>query len=125
MRRTVNYRSKGAEIDFPSIETYLGSALRPIQPRATFVTGLKSKLKTEALTRRPGLSLLQFLIIAVIGISSSILLVFTGVRAVAAVLGVLGLLRLASGPVKQKGLDYDVPRAITTLYASDLLFFFQ
>jgi hypothetical protein len=102
MRRTINNRSKGAEIDFPSIETYLGSALRPIQPRETFVTGLKSKLKTEALTRRPGLSLLQILLIAAIGISSSILLVFSGVRAVAAVLGVIGILRLASGPDGKK-----------------------
>ncbi len=102
MSRTVTDRSKGAEIDFPSIETYLGSALRPIQPRATFVTGLRSKLKTEALTRRPGLSLLQFLLVAVIGMSSSILLVFTGVRVVVAVLGVLGLLRLASGPAHDK-----------------------
>jgi hypothetical protein len=97
MRRTVNYRTKGAEIDFPSIETYLGSALRPIQPRATFVKGLKSKLETEALTRRPGLSLLQFVLVVAIGISSSILLLFTGVRAIAAVLAALSLLRLASG----------------------------
>jgi len=95
-------RSKAVSIDFPSIENYLGSTLRPIQPRPTFVTGLKSKLKTEALTRRPGLSLLQMFIIAVIGISSSILLVFTGVRAVAAVLGLLGLLRLAGGPSHKK-----------------------
>jgi hypothetical protein len=102
MSRTVNNRSKGAEIDFPSIENYLGSALRPIQPRPTFVTGLKSKLKTEALTKRPGLSLPQILLIAAIGISSSILLVFTGVRAVAAVLGVLGVLRLASGSDHKK-----------------------
>jgi hypothetical protein len=97
MRRTIDNGSKGAEMDFPSIETYLGSALRPIQPRATFVTGLKSKLKTEALTKRPGLSLLQILIIGGIGVSSSVLLVFTGVRAVVAVLGVIGVLRLASG----------------------------
>jgi len=102
MKRTVNYRSKGSEIDFPSIETYLGSALRPIQPRATFVAGLKSKLETEALTRRPGLSLLQMMLIAAIGISSSILLILTGVRAVVAVLGALSLLRLTSGSEYKK-----------------------
>ena len=102
MRRTANNRSKGVEIDFPSIETYLDTTLQPIQPRSTFVTGLKSKLKTEALTRRPGLSLLQFILVAIIGISSSILLVFTGVRAVAAVLAALGLLRLLSSPAHKK-----------------------
>jgi hypothetical protein len=102
MKRTVNDRSKGAEIDFPSIETYLGSALRPIQPRATFVTGLKSKLETEALTRRPGLSLMQFILVTVIGISSSLLLVFTGVRAVVAILGALSLLRLTSARARKK-----------------------
>ena len=89
-------------MDFPFIETYLGSALRPIQPRVTFVRGLKSKLETEALTRRPGLSLLQFILVAVIGISSSILLVFTGMRAVAVVLAALSLLRLTSGPARKK-----------------------
>jgi hypothetical protein len=102
MRRTANYSSRGAEIDFPSIETYLGSALRPIQPREIFVTGLKSKLKTEALTRRPGLSLSQFVLVAVIGISSSILLVFTGVRALVAILGALSLLRLVATPAHKK-----------------------
>ena len=102
MKRMVNHRSKGAEIDFPSIETYLGLALQPIRPRAMFVTGLKSKLETEALTKRPGLSLLQYIIIAVIGICSSILLIFTGVRAVAAVLGALSILRLTSSQAQKK-----------------------
>jgi hypothetical protein len=102
MKRAVNYKSKGAEIDFPSIETYLGSALRPIQPRATFVTGLKSKLEIEALTRRPGLSLLQFILVTMIGISSSLLLISTGVRVIIAVLGVLGLLRLTSARARKK-----------------------
>ena len=102
MKRMVNCRSKGAEIDFPSIESYLGLALQPIQPRATFVTGLKSKLETEALTRRPGLSLLQYMIIALIGISSSLLLIMTGVRALAAILGAFSLLRLASSQVHKK-----------------------
>jgi hypothetical protein len=102
MRRTVDSRTKGVELDFPFIETYLGSALRPIQPRATFVRGLKSRLETEALQRRPGLSLLQYILVAVIGISSSILLVFTGMRAVAAVLAALSLLRLTNGPAHKK-----------------------
>jgi predicted cation transporter len=70
----------------------------------TFVTGLKSKLVTEALTRRPGLSLLQFILVVVIGISSTILLIFTGARAVAAVLGALSLLRLTSGSMQKKNL---------------------
>jgi hypothetical protein len=102
MKRMVNCRSKGAEIDFPSIESYLGLALQPIQPRATFVTGLKSKLETEALTRRPGLSLLQYIIIALIGISSSLLLIMTGVRALAAILGAFSLLRLISSQTHKK-----------------------
>jgi hypothetical protein len=102
MKRTVIYKSKGAEIDFPSIESYLGSALKPIQPRAVFVTGLKSKLVTEAQARRAGLSLLQYLILAAIGIASSILLVMTGARAVAAMLGALSLLRLNSGQTHKK-----------------------
>lgn len=102
MKRTVTYGSKGAEIDFPYIETYLGSALRPIQPRMTFVTGLKSKLETEARAKRAGLSLFQYLVLAVIGIASTVLLVFTGARAVAAVLGALSLLRLASGQANKK-----------------------
>jgi len=102
MKRMVNHRSKGVEIDFPSIETYLGMALQPIQPRATFVTGLKSKLETEALTKRPGLSLSQYFIIAVIGICSSILLILTGVRAVAAVLGALSFIHLTSNQAQKK-----------------------
>jgi len=102
MRRTVNDRSKGAEIDFPSIETYLGTTLRPIQPRVTFITGLKSKLVNEALARRPGLSWLQFILVVIIGISSTILLIFTGARAIAAVLGAVSLLRLTSSQVQKK-----------------------
>jgi hypothetical protein len=102
MRRTVVDKTKGAEIDFPSIETYLGSALRPIQPRATFVSDLRSKLETEALTRRPGLSLLEFALVVVVGIFSSILLVFTGLRVLVAVLGALSLVRMTNATAHKK-----------------------
>ena len=97
MKRMVIHKTKGAEIDFPSIETYLGSALKPIQPRAVFVSGLKSRLETEARTRRVGLSFAQYALIAVIGIASSLLLLATGARAIATIIGALGLLRLSSG----------------------------
>ena len=102
MKRTAHYKSKGHEFDFPTIESYLGSALRPIQPRATFVNGLKSKLTTEALTRKVGLSTLQYLLIILVGISSTILIILSGTRAIVGVLGALGLLRLASSQQKEK-----------------------
>jgi len=98
----VIHKSKGAEVDFPSIETYLGSALKPIQPRAVFVSGLRSRLETEARTRRVGLSLAQYALIAAIGVASSLLLLATGARAIAAIIGVFGLLRLSSGRTHSK-----------------------
>jgi hypothetical protein len=102
MKKTKTLKSKGAEPDFPSIESFLGSALKPIQPRAIFVTGLRSKLVTEARSRPAGLTLPQFLILVAIGIGSSILLVLTGTRAIIAVLGVLGFIRLSSGQHQKK-----------------------
>ncbi len=102
MKKTPNSQSKGAEIDFPSIETYLGSTLRPIQPRANFVTSLRSRLEVETRTKHVGLSMVQYLILALIALASTALLVLTGARAIAALIGALGVLRLAKGQAQKK-----------------------
>jgi hypothetical protein len=102
MKRMVIYKAKGAEADFSLIESYLGSALKPIQPRPVFVTGLRSKLATESRSRQAGLTILQYLILAAVGIGSGILLILTGARAIVAILGVLSVLRLNSGQTQKK-----------------------
>jgi len=109
MKRRAYYKTKGFEPDFPTIETYLGSALRPIQPRDTFVAGLRSRLVTQALTRRVGLSTLQYILLALIGVSSTVLLILSGARAIAGVLGVLGLLRLSYTQTKKKVSTFPIP----------------
>lgn len=75
--------------DLAGLETYLEATLISVPPRAAFVMDLKKRLLEPASEERSSRNKLQYLILAVAGVVTSILLVITGVRATSALLGSL------------------------------------
>jgi hypothetical protein len=64
------------------VEKQLKSTLVPVQPRAEYVRTLRTRLMED---KAPSANVFQYLILAVAGILSSVLLVATGIRATKAI----------------------------------------
>ena len=96
--------------DIPQIESVLGAALRPVEPRSAFISGLRTRLVNEAHTSKPGLNTFHYLLLMMVGVITSILLILTGARAIIGVIGAMSILRLLGDQAKQKN-EFSVSRA--------------
>jgi hypothetical protein len=91
-----------ASDEFPELESVLGATLRPVAPRSTFISGLRTQLVSEAQTRKPVLANFHLFLLMMVGITSSILLILAGVRAIIGIIGAMNILRLVGDQANQK-----------------------
>jgi hypothetical protein len=75
-----------------NMERYLQTSFRPVAPRPDFVTDLKTRLAVESRRFRSRSTVLQYVLLSLAGVVTSVLLIFAGVRAVITLLGILGIL---------------------------------
>ena len=90
------------EVEKSSLEKYISAALHPIEPRPSFVAGLKDRLIMAPADQENNNEVAQFAILGLAGVLSGLIIFITGVRATVAILGALGLLRQSKNPVDQK-----------------------
>lgn len=87
----------GRQPDLSELEAYLQATLQPVSPRPGFVHALRGRLFSQqgdagqgAAGRQAGV--LQVAVFAIAGLATTVLVVVTGIKATAAILGALGLL---------------------------------
>ena len=88
--------------EFPKLESVLGTALRPVMPRSAFISGLRTQLVSEAGTKKPELANFHLFLLLMVGITTSILLILAGVRAIIGVIGAMSILKLVGDQANQK-----------------------
>jgi len=74
------------------MESRLEAALHGVNPRPDFVSTLRTRLNKQPEPVRSNLRIFQYVIISLAGILSTMLLVFAGIKAIVALLSVLGVL---------------------------------
>jgi hypothetical protein len=75
-----------------NMERYLQTSFHPVTPRPDFVTDLKTRLSQESKRFSSRSTVLQYVLLSLAGVVTSVLLIFAGMRAVITLLGVLGIL---------------------------------
>ena len=86
-------RKKLETSEAAELETYLDAALHPIKPGVEFVGELRARLVEAPLAKPNSALLFQYVLLAMAGLLSSMIIIITGIRAVVTILGALGLLR--------------------------------
>jgi hypothetical protein len=94
--------TSGVQSGDVKMERYLQSSFSPVAPRPDFVSGLKTRLVAESKEVYSRSTVLQYVLLSLAGVLTSVLLILAGVRAVLTLLGVLGILRQMRGPVGNK-----------------------
>ena len=84
------------------MERYLQTSFTPVAPRSDFVSGLKTRLTDEGRKFASRSTVLQYVLLSLAGVVTSVLLILAGVRAVVTLLGVLGILHQMRGQVGDK-----------------------
>jgi hypothetical protein len=103
LRSAKVYRIKSErDTDFSDIEANLRGFLRPVEPRPTFVNESRIRLVKASLRKRSQLMIIQLVILAIAGLTSSILILVVSMRAVITLLGMLGMLHLFREQGRQK-----------------------
>lgn len=92
----------GVKSGVKGIEHYLQTSFRPVTPRTDFVSGLKNRLSDESKKFYSRSTVLQYVLLSLAGVVTSVLIILAGVRAVVTLLGVLGVLHQMRGPVGGK-----------------------
>jgi len=75
------------------LEYYLLKVLKPVEPRAGFVSDLGARLADTQVTRIQFPFKVQYIFLAAAGLISSVIIVITGIRATVTLLGAMGLMR--------------------------------
>ena len=83
------------------MERYLQSSFHPVAPRPDFVMGLKTRLNQESKRFTSRSTVLQYVLLSLAGVVTSVLLILAGIRAVITLLGVLGILSQMRGVVNE------------------------
>jgi hypothetical protein len=78
------------------MESRLEAVLQGVNPRPDFVSTLRTRLNKEPEPDRSNARIFQYVIITLAGLLSAVLLVLAGVKAIVALLSVLGVLHQAS-----------------------------
>lgn len=78
------------------MESRLEAALHGVNPRPDFVSTLRSRLNKQPGPEPANVKIFQYVIISLAGVISAVLIVFAGVKAIGALLSVLGLMHQAS-----------------------------
>jgi hypothetical protein len=92
----------GAQPGVMKMERYLQTTISPVAPRPDFVSGLKSRLNQESRRIYSRSTVLQYVLLSLAGVVTSVLLILAGVRAVVTLLGVLGILLQMRGQGSEK-----------------------
>jgi len=82
---------------FQELEYYLRTVLKPVEPRADFVSDLGARLAGAPYTKQRLPVRLQYALLAAAGLISSLIIVITGIRATLTLLGAMGLMRHIKG----------------------------
>jgi hypothetical protein len=93
MSRKTNRELHDQEKTIQNLEARLQQALHPISPRPEFVSQLRYQLEYRASSPQKAeeLSLVQFLLIALVSVISGTVLVILGIKSIVVLLDVLGL----------------------------------
>jgi hypothetical protein len=92
----------GAKPGVVKMERYLQSSFHPVAPRPDFVMNLKTRLNQESRRFTSRSTVLQYVLLSLAGVVTSVLLILAGVRAVITLLGVLGILSQMHGQVGEE-----------------------
>lgn len=76
-----------------ALEAYLQDNLGTVRPRPEFVKDLQSRLRYSEPEEASSSNWMQLLLFGLVGLSSSVLIVLAGIKAVMALLVALGVLR--------------------------------
>ena len=89
------FRKNRERDKFKVLESKLDSVLKPVQPREGFVQDLRNQLVGKSEKQFLGLKVRspEFALVMAGGVLSSFVLLLTGVRAVLAILGALGIIQ--------------------------------
>jgi hypothetical protein len=68
--------------EYLDLESFLTNALQPVKPRAEFVSTVKSHIAQPDVRYKTELNKQETLILVVAGVSSSVLLLLAGIRAI-------------------------------------------
>lgn len=102
MKASKKSNAAGAQPGVVKMERYLQTTFSPVAPRPDFVTGLRTRLTQESRQIYSRSTILQYVLLSLAGVVTSVLLILAGVRAVVTLLGVLGILHQMRGQVSQK-----------------------
>ena len=92
-RKSVSNEGYQSFEDFNKMESYLNRTLEPINPRREFVDKLRGQLVDQKQSASNTFGTLEYLILAVIGLISSIILLVTSIRAAMAIFEAIRYLR--------------------------------
>lgn len=92
----------GAQPGVKKMERYLQTSFYPVAPRSDFVNDLKTRLTYESRKFASRSTVLQYVLLSLAGVVTSVLLILAGVRAVVTLLGVLGILHQMRGQIGEK-----------------------
>jgi len=84
------------------MERYLQTSFSPVAPRPDFVNDLKSRLAQESKKFYSRSTVMQYVLLSLAGVVTSVLLILAGVRAMVTLLGVLGILHQMRGQASAK-----------------------
>jgi len=97
------YRAKlERDTDFSDIEADLRDFLKPVEPRPSFVSESRIRLVRASLQKRSHWMMIQLVLLVIAGLTSSLLILVVGVRAVITLIGMLGMINLAREQSSQK-----------------------
>jgi hypothetical protein len=93
MKTLWSTRKKAKDESFDELEYYLRSVLRPVEPKPDFVSELGARLVGATFKEDQWPVRLQYALLAVAGLISSVIIVVTGIRATLTLLGAMGFMR--------------------------------
>jgi hypothetical protein len=93
--------------EIAELESLLDTYLQPVTPRADFVRQLQQRLLdvSRPTVKIPGKNYIKYGLIAGASLAGSLLVVTTGIRAVMAVLGALGIIHFVKQQVDEKSVS--------------------
>ena len=104
---SVMKKTRMSDQEITDLEMLLENYLQPVTPRADFVRQLQKRLLdvSRPTVKIPGKNYLRYGLIAGASLAGSLLVVTTGIRAVLAVLGALGIIHFVKQQVDEKSIS--------------------